>query len=219
MAPVSGTQNGKETGAGEGNRTLVVSLGSFCSTIELHPLFKHLTVLAGAILHCVLQLDSCGRPSDTLIAGGQFHLGLRESYLNSVTSGLSALWCMKSDSLALRRTRQRDVEQVTPCQCTSVVEVDKHGQFPPAHRQRSPKRQLCDVSNECYSGVRPTSVVLAPTGSNASARRRATRLVAKPLLAAWEHRALLEPAQIFQRRLRWARRVLTCRVTAVGNWR
>ena len=26
-----------ECGAGEGNRTLVVSLGSFCSTIELHP--------------------------------------------------------------------------------------------------------------------------------------------------------------------------------------
>ena len=25
-------------GAGEGDRTLVVSLGSFCSTIELHPL-------------------------------------------------------------------------------------------------------------------------------------------------------------------------------------
>jgi hypothetical protein len=25
-------------GAGEGNRTLVVSLGSFCSAIELHPL-------------------------------------------------------------------------------------------------------------------------------------------------------------------------------------
>ena len=24
-------------GAGEGNRTLVVSLGSFCSAIELHP--------------------------------------------------------------------------------------------------------------------------------------------------------------------------------------
>ncbi len=28
----------KETGAGEGNRTLVFSLGSCCSTIELHPL-------------------------------------------------------------------------------------------------------------------------------------------------------------------------------------
>ena len=27
-----------ETGAGEGNRTLVVSLEGFCSTIELHPL-------------------------------------------------------------------------------------------------------------------------------------------------------------------------------------
>ena len=27
-----------ETGAGEGNRTLVISLEGFCSTIELHPL-------------------------------------------------------------------------------------------------------------------------------------------------------------------------------------
>ena len=27
-------------GAGEGNRTLVVSLGSFCSAIELHPRFE-----------------------------------------------------------------------------------------------------------------------------------------------------------------------------------
>ena len=26
-----------QTGAGEGNRTLVVSLENFCSTIELHP--------------------------------------------------------------------------------------------------------------------------------------------------------------------------------------
>src|SRR5450830_820750 len=30
-------------GAGEGNRTLVVSLGSFCSTIELHPRTAHST--------------------------------------------------------------------------------------------------------------------------------------------------------------------------------
>jgi hypothetical protein len=30
-------RRGKRDGAGEGNRTLVVSLGSFCSTIELHP--------------------------------------------------------------------------------------------------------------------------------------------------------------------------------------
>jgi hypothetical protein len=34
---VSGLDN-DEAGAGEGNRTLVVSLGSFCSAIELHPL-------------------------------------------------------------------------------------------------------------------------------------------------------------------------------------
>src|SRR5450830_207079 len=33
----------QETGAGEGNRTLVVSLGSFCSTIELHPRSLHFT--------------------------------------------------------------------------------------------------------------------------------------------------------------------------------
>ena len=30
-------QFGARVGAGEGNRTLVVSLGSFCSAIELHP--------------------------------------------------------------------------------------------------------------------------------------------------------------------------------------
>ena len=32
-------------GAGEGNRTLVVSLGSFCSTIELHPHFRRFSRL------------------------------------------------------------------------------------------------------------------------------------------------------------------------------
>lgn len=36
-----GTTKGRaffgKVGAGEGNRTLVVSLGSFCSAIELHP--------------------------------------------------------------------------------------------------------------------------------------------------------------------------------------
>ena len=31
------------SGAGEGNRTLVVSLGSFCSAIELHPQLLDLT--------------------------------------------------------------------------------------------------------------------------------------------------------------------------------
>ena len=36
-----------ETGAGEGNRTLVVSLGSFCSTIELHPRGLDFTIVPG----------------------------------------------------------------------------------------------------------------------------------------------------------------------------
>ena len=34
-----------ECGAGEGNRTLVVSLGSFCSTIELHPHINDLALI------------------------------------------------------------------------------------------------------------------------------------------------------------------------------
>ena len=39
---------GNENGAGEGNRTLVVSLGSFYSTIELHPHDK-ITLLNGSL--------------------------------------------------------------------------------------------------------------------------------------------------------------------------
>ena len=35
-------------GAGEGNRTLVVSLGSFCSAIELHPQLVDLTRIVAA---------------------------------------------------------------------------------------------------------------------------------------------------------------------------
>ena len=34
----SRSSEGAKAGAGEGNRTLVVSLEGFCSTIELHPL-------------------------------------------------------------------------------------------------------------------------------------------------------------------------------------
>ena len=35
--PLAWTARKSGDGAGEGNRTLVVSLGSFCSAIELHP--------------------------------------------------------------------------------------------------------------------------------------------------------------------------------------
>ena len=38
MHAASGSEAMSETGAGEGNRTLVISLEGFCSTIELHPL-------------------------------------------------------------------------------------------------------------------------------------------------------------------------------------
>ena len=48
------------TGAGEGNRTLVVSLGSFCSTIELHPHHPHSTRLS-ALLTTLQPGESDGK--------------------------------------------------------------------------------------------------------------------------------------------------------------
>ncbi len=49
------------SGAGEGNRTLVVSLGSFCSTIELHPQWQvaargH-TIYRGVLIHNLSYAD------------------------------------------------------------------------------------------------------------------------------------------------------------------
>ena len=41
--PYGDTTERRVNGAGEGNRTLVVSLGSFCSAIELRPHFNDLT--------------------------------------------------------------------------------------------------------------------------------------------------------------------------------
>jgi hypothetical protein len=46
----------KISGAGEGNRTLVVSLEGFCSTIELHPLNELL--ISKAVSHFALCADS-----------------------------------------------------------------------------------------------------------------------------------------------------------------
>src|SRR5213075_304706 len=48
-------------GAGEGNRTLVVSLEGFCSTIELHPHFQPLSPCAEPSFYT--SLYSCGRVS------------------------------------------------------------------------------------------------------------------------------------------------------------
>src|ERR1700748_1565500 len=39
-------------GAGEGNRTLVISLEGFCSTIELHPQFPRLSLHSYAAVPC-----------------------------------------------------------------------------------------------------------------------------------------------------------------------
>ena len=48
---VSGLNN-RKIGAGEGNRTLVVSLEGFCSTIELHPHFNDLAAVCEDFLQC-----------------------------------------------------------------------------------------------------------------------------------------------------------------------
>ena len=55
-------------GAGEGNRTLVVSLGSFCSTIELHPHFNHLAVILCHFLQWFLQEQSRAPPLPRSVA-------------------------------------------------------------------------------------------------------------------------------------------------------
>ena len=49
-----------ETGAGEGNRTLVISLEGFCSTIELHPLFPRF--LLQILFYCLLLLPTASLP-------------------------------------------------------------------------------------------------------------------------------------------------------------
>ena len=50
---------GRTAGAGEGNRTLVFSMGSCCSTIELHPHISNLSMIL-AIFHS--RFDRTNRP-------------------------------------------------------------------------------------------------------------------------------------------------------------
>ena len=59
-------------GAGEGNRTLVVSLGSFCSTIELHPHFNHLAVFKTHFLQWFLQQEPTRSAFAVMCAVGQW---------------------------------------------------------------------------------------------------------------------------------------------------
>src|SRR5689334_22327213 len=51
---------GRNAGAGEGNRTLVVSLEGFCSTIELHPPRVRNPFLIRALGAFKSQLNPCG---------------------------------------------------------------------------------------------------------------------------------------------------------------
>ena len=46
------TQVLEKIGAGEGNRTLVISLEGFCSTIELHPRLRNATAAAEYNIVC-----------------------------------------------------------------------------------------------------------------------------------------------------------------------
>src|SRR5471032_1181251 len=50
------------SGAGEGNRTLVVCLGSFCSTIELHPRSAHSTRVSAVLT--TIRHGRCDRKCD-----------------------------------------------------------------------------------------------------------------------------------------------------------
>ena len=56
-------------GAGEGNRTLVISLEGFCSTIELHPHFNNLAAPRLSVLQYVLQQQRCRAADCTLQSG------------------------------------------------------------------------------------------------------------------------------------------------------
>jgi hypothetical protein len=56
-----------ETGAGEGNRTLVVSLEGFCSTIELHPHFQRLSCSQNDFFTIVFTVRHRSSPNCTSI--------------------------------------------------------------------------------------------------------------------------------------------------------
>src|SRR5690242_20815398 len=76
-----------DPGAGEGNRTLVVSLEGFCSTIELHPLAKR----SGPDAHATAKRQPVG---GRLTRGKPLpYLAIRMTYLNAFAATSAAhLW-------------------------------------------------------------------------------------------------------------------------------
>ena len=76
----------EKTGAGEGNRTLVISLEGCCSTIELHPR----TFTAGPLINLSYE-----RRSNCLPQGAPGHEQVREAHAQTIL-----------DSAALRELKR-----------------------------------------------------------------------------------------------------------------
>ena len=64
-------------GAGEGNRTLVVSLEGFCSTIELHPHLSRLADIRAPVSQRALQMGDRVGADGTCFIGWSMSLPLR----------------------------------------------------------------------------------------------------------------------------------------------
>src|SRR4051812_45614980 len=86
---------GQRIGAGEGNRTLVVSLGSFCSAIELHPRIEQLAATEPIDRQPVARWARSGifrEPGSTAGRERQMDLQLRgkRAFVSGSSSGLGA---------------------------------------------------------------------------------------------------------------------------------
>ena len=115
-------------GAGEGNRTLVVSLGSCCSTIELRPRFNDLIVIASDLLQCFLQRE--GRCLSYRAASIAFIYG---SVAPDSSARLRvAVHAVISQSLAERRQLRAQTPAIHPTRLQSVHPItgwDRAGEW------------------------------------------------------------------------------------------
>ena len=93
-APISNLPPaGREIGAGEGNRTLVVSLEGFCSTIELHPLDRG---------HCHCRAEGVNRLG-RLTAHKRLHYhAIRMTHLNAFAATSTAHLWWRGETFAAR---------------------------------------------------------------------------------------------------------------------
>ena len=83
----------RKIGAGEGNRTLVVSLEGFCSTIELHPLDRG---------HCHCRAEGVNRLG-RLTAHKRLHYhAIRMTHLNAFAATSTAHLWWRGETFAAR---------------------------------------------------------------------------------------------------------------------